>query len=188
MKNKTKITVAGIGINDYSNCEKHIQQTWNNMLKRCYSSKFQALQPTYIGCSVDPSWHNLSNFREWFLLSNWKAGLELDKDITNRGNKVYGPANCSFVSSRINSLITDCGRSRGQYKVGVCFNKPTGKFQAKCRVNGKQKHIGLFTTETDAFSAYKTFKETQIKIVAVEEYVKGNCSLDVMNALLKWII
>lgn len=180
--------VAGIGINDYPKCEIYIQQTWNNMLKRCYSSKFHALQPTYIGCSVDPSWHNLSNFREWFLQSNYKLGLQLDKDITNRTNKVYGPNHCSFVSGRINTLITDCGRSRGQYKVGVYYNKPAGKFLAQCNINGKQKHIGYYSTETEAFQAYKKFKESHIKVVAEEEYQLGNCTKEVRDALMDWKI
>lgn len=185
---KEKRSVVGVGINDYPDCEKHIRSIWNNMLERCYSQKVQTQNPTYMGCSVDPVWHKLSEFRKWFLQSNYKPGLQLDKDITNIGNKIYGPDNCSFVSGRINKLIIDRGNARGLYKVGVCFHKSVGKFSAQCNINGKLKHIGYYNTEEEAFQAYKSVKETQIKIVAVEEYVQGNCTLEVRDALMEWEI
>lgn len=186
MSEKNQRLVCGIGINDYQNCEDHIRSVWHDMITRSYSIKLHNRYPTYIGCSVDPSWHRLSNFRTWFLQTNYKPGLQLDKDITNRGNKIYGPSNCSFVSGRINKLII--GNGRGSYKVGVYFNKFSDKFMAYCNVNSKRKHLGYFDTETEAFLAYKSFKEANIKVVAKEEYQLGNCTKEVRDALLGWII
>ena len=40
-----------------------------------------------------------------------------------------------------------------QYK-GVCFNKPTNKWNAQIRINGKSKHIGSYDSEEEGAIAY----------------------------------
>jgi len=42
---------------------------------------------------------------------------------------------------------------------GVGFHKATNKWQAHIRINGKQKHIGLFKTELEAHQAYLKAKK-----------------------------
>ena len=76
---------------------------WRGMLERCYSSGYQALRPTYTGCTVDPVWHNFQNFAEWYE-SNHKDGLHVDKDIKVDGNKVYSPKTCLLVSAEENNI------------------------------------------------------------------------------------
>lgn len=76
---------------------------WKAMLYRCYGEISINSYPTYIGCSVDKSWHNFQNFAEWYEdnypKSKSKNGnrYELDKDIKFSGNKIYGPKTCIFV-------------------------------------------------------------------------------------------
>ena len=84
-----KTSINGVRTKEYT--------TWHNMLERCYSEKAQAIHPTYKGCTVCDEWHNFQNFAKWFLANN-KDGLHLDKDIKTKGNKVYSPENCMFVS------------------------------------------------------------------------------------------
>ena len=55
--------------------------------------------------------------------------------------------------------------NRSGYK-GVSFDKARGKYQAQCRVNGKKKHLGYFTTSQEAYAAYKRFKEYLCKKTA----------------------
>jgi hypothetical protein len=71
--------------------------TWRNMLERCYSNRSHEKHPTYVGCTVDPIWHNFQNFAAWFA-ENYIQGYELDKDIKVEGNKIYSPHTCLFVS------------------------------------------------------------------------------------------
>ena len=40
-------------------------RTWKDMLRRCYSTKFQETNPTYIGCSVSDEWLTFSVFKSW---------------------------------------------------------------------------------------------------------------------------
>lgn len=158
------------------------------MLMRCYNAEVQEKYPTYIGCSVSEEWHRLSEFKSWWLKSNYKTGLHLDKDITNKQNKIYGPDSCSFVSSRVNSLITDAVAARGKWPVGVSFDTHANKFKAYLSIDGKYKHLGLFSTPEAAFSVYKVAKEVEIKRVAAEELAAGNITSAVFEALLNWEI
>jgi hypothetical protein len=44
--------------------KKHLYQTWNNMIGRCYDKNNEAFIKFYSDCSVDLRWHNFSNFYE----------------------------------------------------------------------------------------------------------------------------
>ncbi|MBL4940062.1 MAG: hypothetical protein JKY81_00195 [Colwellia sp.] len=150
--------------------------TWKNMLRRCYCRKYQEKQPTYKGCSVTKEWLALSVFRSWMETQDWE-GKQLDKDLLIPKNKVYGPYECMFVSRSINILFTDSAAARGDLPQGVCFNKPAGKYQANCRVNGKLKYLGLFIKASVAEKAYLSFKSALVKKVAFEEEAASNPKL-----------
>lgn len=77
-------------------------QTWVSMLKRCYDQKLQARNPTYVGCSVCDEWHNFQAFAEWMATQDHE-GKHLDKDIKVKGNKVYSPDVCLFVTQAENT-------------------------------------------------------------------------------------
>lgn len=74
-----------------------IYSTWSSMITRCYNKNNQTRQPTYIGCSVCEEWHNFQNFAKWMNEMDYE-GKQLDKDIKIKGNKVYSPNTCMFVS------------------------------------------------------------------------------------------
>jgi hypothetical protein len=177
IKGKTKL-VCGIGINNADYCIKptingkrvmcYYYSTWKNMLKRCYDSKYQTKYTTYIGCSVCEEWLTFSNFKAWMEIQDW-VDKQLDKDILIQNNKVYSPETCIFVTNEINNLFTKSDAARGEYKIGVYFHKRDGKFVAKCNVNGKQKHIGYYLTEEEAYQAYKVFKTAYIRNIALEQ-------------------
>jgi hypothetical protein len=176
--NKRNKLLYGVGINDADynihsiidgkqvKCKYY--STWMNMLMRCYDPKYQAREPTYIRCKVTEEWLTFSNFKAWMMLQDWE-GKQLDKDILIQCNKIYSPDTCIFVSKAINLLFTKSDASRGQYKIGVCFNKRDGKYQASCAVNGKLKNLGMFLTEEEAYQVYKIFKQAHIHSIALEQ-------------------
>jgi hypothetical protein len=174
---KTKL-VHGVGISDADyNIYQHVNDkkvmckyymTWYNMLKRCYSHKCQIKIPTYIGCTVCEEWLRFSNFKAWMETQDWE-GKCLDKDILIQGNKIYSPNTCIFVTEAINKLFTKCDASRGEYKLGVCFNKEKGKYRARCTVYGKEKHLGYYLTEEEAYQVYVSFKTAHIRNIALEQ-------------------
>ena len=87
---------------------------------------------------------------------------EPDKDFLFQGNKHYSPKTVVFVSGKVNNFITDCGRSRGECMIGVCYKPKQSKknpYEAKCRDPfGGSRYIGLFPTELEAHKAWQAKK------------------------------
>jgi len=180
--------ILGIGINDvnYQVSPKVNGKTifcpyysvWRNMLKRCYCIQYQRNQPTYIECTVCKEWLTFSNFKEWMQSQDWE-GKELDKDLLLKGNKVYSPETCIFVTRAVNSLLGNHAASRGKYVTGICWSTRDKKFIAQCSVRGVRKTLGYFNTEEEAEKVYKYFKKNHILEIANEQL-----DLRLKNALI----
>ena len=111
----------------------------------------------------------------------------LDKDILYKGNKIYSPKNCVFAPNNINTLFISCNSKRGDFPIGVTFNKRDKIFIAQCNDKTGRKHIGRFSNAEDAFyKGYKPFKEHYIKEVA-EDY-KDQIPQNLYNAMYNYKI
>lgn len=128
---------------------------WSDMLKRCYSSKYQEKRPTYKGCTVSDEWLTFSKFRGWMEKQEWE-GMQLDKDLLFEGNKIYSADTCVFVTSVVNSFASDSGATRGEWPIGVYWHKATSKFISRCSnpFTKKQEHLGLFGCPHEAHKAW----------------------------------
>ena len=133
----------------------HYYQAWKDMLKRCYSAKYQESKPTYKGCTVSEDWLTFTNFKSWMKKQDFK-GNHLDKDILVEGNKVYSAETCVFVTLAVNNFTTDSGAARGKWLIGVSWHKRDCKFQSKCSnpFTKKRETIGYFTCEQAAHEAW----------------------------------
>lgn len=163
----------GVGINDVdyivhyrSTSGKQIScpyySTWSNMLMRCYSKKYQATKPTYVGCTVCEEWKTFSSFATWMEDKNWKDRA-LDKDLIVLDNKIYGPEYCTFLPTELNALLSTFNRPNKGLPTGVI--KVGSKFKATCYSYGKRKHLGTFTSVSEASVAYKSFKMSYLREV-----------------------
>ena len=143
---------------------------WRKMLVRCYDAKYHAIRPTYRDCSVCYDWHNFQTFADWYKENYYQIDterMELDKDILVKGNIIYTPDRCVFVSQKINALFNRRSRDRGEHPLGVHRGKRDKRFLARCHdVDGNLVRLGRFDTQEEAFSHYKAFKEQVIKLVA----------------------
>lgn len=169
-----KKLVCGVGINDADyvvqkwetehvngkrkmrliwSCPFH--RTWGHMLKRCYSVKSQESKPTYKGCTVSEEWKTFSNFRAWMVDQDWED-KQLDKDLLLEGNKVYSKETCVFVTQAVNKFITDSAASRGEWLIGVHWNKVAHKFISRCcnPFTKKREHLGSFDSEQEAHDVW----------------------------------
>jgi len=175
MKNKL---VAGIGINDsdypvvryaYVNGKRKITwkcpfyEKWKNMLDRVSSHQ------NYGDSGVSPEWVRFSGFKCWMEGISWD-GLELDKDLLVKGNKVYGPDTCVFVPHWINSLLLDRGKARGNFPLGVSYQQTSKstKIQGPSKKNflaqiTKKGYLGVFHTIEEAHRAWQKEKIIQIQ-------------------------
>lgn len=131
-------------------------------MQRCYSEKWHINKPSYKGCSVTKEWHSFMEFKRWMELQDWE-GRQLDKDLLIKGNLVYSPDTCVFVSSRANSFLLRCSDKIGDLPVGVYLHKESGKYRAQCSITEKaqQKQLGCFDTIEEAENAYLIEKYNQ---------------------------
>ena len=152
---------------------------WKGMLQRCYDNKYKEKHLTYKDVICCERWLCFSYFLEDLEILkqeyNWDRDekLNLDKDILNKNNKEYNLKNCVLVPSYINLLFIKSDASRGEFPIGVCYDKQHKKYQANCHINGKRKNLGYYNTSEQAFYAYKTAKEEEVKRIANECVSKG---------------
>ena len=166
---------------------------WVSMLTRCYDNREHNRFPRYKGCEICKEWLYYPNFKKWYEENYYEVDDEkmcLDKDILNKGNKVYSPDNCVFVPERINTLFVKSNTIRGKYPIGVCWKEKNKKFEAKCSVfdtitnKKKCKYLGLHNTPEEAFKVYKQFKENHVKQVA--DYYKDQIPKKLYNAMYRY--
>jgi hypothetical protein len=160
--------VRGLGVNDSHYCSHTIidgvkvvcpaYHAWERMLERSYSDKYHAKRPTYSGVTVCDEWKNFCAFRAWWI-KNQVDGWQIDKDLLSDSG-AYSPEVCVFVPAWLNSFTTDCGASRGEWPIGVCYKKGVGRFRALCGnpISKKQDHLGYFNTPEKAHLAWLTRK------------------------------
>ena len=157
---------------------------WQSMLQRCFDNKLKEKHPTYKDTACCERWLCFANFLEDFEILkqeySWNENekLNLDKDILHKGNKLYSLENCVLVPDYINSLFIKRDAKRGEYPIGVCYNKGAKKYQAFCSINGKQISLGLYNTPEEAFNAYKQAKENEIKRIVNDCVSKGFMTKD----------
>jgi hypothetical protein len=127
-KDKMSPSVFGVGFIGDGEYKARIKgkntkaySVWASMFTRCYDEKTQIRQPTYKGCTVSKEWHNFQNFAKWFMENYPNDGkqYQLDKDSIIKGNKVYSPVTCCFLSPQQNVETSQAKR----YK----FISPSGE-------------------------------------------------------------
>lgn len=188
--NKIKRLVYGVGINDapgesniksilsdgsikYTSCR--IYTKWADMLRRCYDEKFQNKHKSYIGTIVCEEWLYFSKFKFWVLSQQWE-GLDLDKDILVKNNKIYSPETCCFVPAMINRAFSkhhNIKLSQGVRNVG----------ENKFRAVYLTKRLGTFLSVEEAHKAWQKAKIDD-SIILVKEYSRLKCCRqDVLKSL-----
>ena len=158
----------GVGVNDSDYITQKLTNggreicpfyaRWRDMLRRCYSEKFQATAKTYIGCSVHPDWHSFMTFRAWMVEQNW-YGKVLDKDILIDGNKIYSEESCVFITAKTNSFLLDCVARRGGFPIGVSLGiSGVLPYTSRVRVDGKSVYLGSYPSPEEAHQAWRVAK------------------------------
>lgn len=188
VKDKYFPTICGVGY--YGNALpkrshpkiERIYNVWSKMIRRCYDAEYIQFKD-YSDCSVSENFTSFEYFLTWYLsqVGSDKNNWQLDKDLLTKGNRVYSEDTCCLVPPEINTLLTRYTKNSDTCK-GVYYNKRLSKFSAHLL----GKYIGLFTTEIEAFQAYKVAKESYIKEVANkwEEQI----DIRLYNSLINWEI
>lgn len=177
--------IYGVGINDscykvhsrgggaeWSICPFYMK--WKSMLQRGYSEKFKQKNPTYKSTTVHADWHVFTEFKSWMSSQEWR-GNQLDKDLLLEGNTEYSPDYCVFVPKYVNVLFTDSRSSRGEYPIGVTWNKKGSYYQMKCgNGDGTRTQIECFNTPESAHEAWILHK-IGVVCQTISKYEKESC-------------
>lgn len=132
------------------------------MNRRCNPELQVGKYASYSGC--ESYFTTFQEFAEW-AMNQRCYGMNLDKDLLVKGNKVYSPTTCVFLPTELNNLITKCEGRRGDWPIGVSFD-PLRGFKASAQNGEAKSHLGYFYTSEDAFNAYKVAKEQYMKLQA----------------------
>jgi len=123
---------------------------WKSIKNRCLNLKnLDYKNYGGRGITICQEWLNYDNFYSWIINSNYKEGLQIDRQNNELG---YYPENCKFVTRSANQLNK---RASGKILVkGVHKHRKLNKYIASKFINGKTKYIGTFDTIKDAELAY----------------------------------
>ena len=140
---------------------------WHRMIERCYSEKFKEKNPCYKNCRVGENFKFYPYFFDWCqsqygIDKNW----ELDKDLIIKGNTIYSETTCVFIPKEINASLARHKNRSKKLPLGVRYSLRDKKYVARIKIKGKEKFLGSFDNETDAFNSYKIAKENFIKSLA----------------------
>ena len=185
------VGIVGVG-EDYSTNPKAYKM-WQNMLERCYKTRTNRRRDiNYFNCVVCDEWLYFQNFVKWYndniSLINIDEKICIDKDLLYKHNTVYSPKNCLLVPEKINIFLTTSKYSRGQYPIGVSYDKRSNKFKAQCcdPLDRYCRNLGRFDTPEDAFLKYKQTKEQYAKDLA--NYYNGMIDDKVIIALRNYVV
>lgn len=156
------------------------------MLHRCYGAASLTDKPSYADCEVGEDFLHFQVFAEWFYSQVIAADVDyqVDKDLLVKGNKVYSQSYCLLVPRAVNTFLCKSDSVRGDWPVGVSYNKRDRKFTAKVKFNGVNRNLGYFNDPVSAFNTYKLEKEKAAKLLA--EQFSGKCDTRVIDSLLNY--
>lgn len=146
-------------------------QTWSNMVRRCHSLEYKRRYPTYEKCEVSEKWKKFSRFKLWMEDQDY-FGKHLDKDLIIKGNKLYSPETCIFVTQQVNNFMVSNLAKRGDFLIGSYFNKKGNKFMSRCNnpFTSKMEFLGNYSSDKEAhFSWQKKKLEHAIALSGLEE-------------------
>lgn len=107
-------------------------------------------------------------------------------DCKSESYKVYSPETCCFVPHTINTLFLNGRKNRGDFPIGVHYDKDKEKYRAVMSFMGRHIKLGSFDTAESAFARYKEYEEDFIQDIA-EQY-KSKIPDKVYEAMMKWEI
>ena len=182
-----KRLIWGIGINDVDaptnwmvNGKKVTDpyySIWGNLIRRCYSPTQQKRKPTYIGVTVHSDWHRFSKFKEWVdnqPQKDWRD-LYIDKDLRVKGNKVYGPDTCCFLTHQENIIFKP-----SVVPLGHCrYRKDCPKTPWESVYD---RHFVLYTTKEEA-----EVVAGRESIRRIMEIVNANPHQFIREAMMRWV-
>lgn len=164
-KSVTKQTsVASIGINDteFQASNFPLYSIWRQMLIRA-NPEYWDKYPTYQNTIIHPEFLSLQKFSIWSKPFKIEKGMQIDKNIIIRDNKIYSPDTCIFIPQEVNKFLTSRQNDRGELPLGVTLHK--GKLRTRVNIDGEEHHLGYFISIAEAHKTWQKAKLEQTKVL-----------------------
>lgn len=146
---------------------KHLTKSysvWNSMRNRCKEGgTFQTKFPSYAGCKMSAMFGNFQKFTDWHReqIGFGIYGYALDKDLLDKGAKLYSEDTCVLVPRDLNSFYTPQMRRKGGLPTGVY--EVNGKYRASISKEGRLTYVGCYSTPEEASEAYLAEKRVEAR-------------------------
>lgn len=105
----------------------------------------------YLRIRIDGDLYSVHRLAWFYMTREWPKNQIDHINGIRDDNRFANLREATHCENQRNSRIPKTNTSG--YK-GVCFHKAAGKWAASIRLDGKQKHIGLFDTPEEASAAY----------------------------------
>lgn len=135
---------------------------WNIKSRLTHNSDYQDI-------TMCDEWNNdmysFYNFldRNYYTIKDLNEATQIDKDIKNKGNKVYSPESCIIVPRKINLFFSNCSGKNG-LPPGVKLDSESGKYFSR-----NDYDVILYDSPEEAFNIWKQSKEEK-RIQLLNEY------------------
>lgn len=163
---------------------------WRGMIDRCKTPSRLLLRPTYKDCTVSENFKDFQYFTEWHRSQiGYGMNYDLDKDLLFPDNKIYSEHTCVLIPSDLNKFLLKRQNHRGEFPLGVSYDKVNNKYRSKVIWDGKYICLGRYTTADEAFNAYCKKKEALAKEWH-KRLVQNRVLIDprVLERLEKWTV
>lgn len=149
---------CGCGLVKHGLHKHTLYRTWSDMIRRCHEPNSTAYE--YYGG------------RGIVVCDEWKSSVEkfiqdveeilgekpspshtLDRIDTNLG---YQPDNVRWASKSEQIMNSRKRKNSSSTYRGVSLDKRSGKWKAVITINAEQRYLGIFSSESDAWDAYRT--------------------------------
>lgn len=116
---------------------KEAFKKWTYMVIRVHSNSSKNGKGLHHTCTICKEWSNFQNFAAWHFESYPEdgKGYELDKDKIKKGNKLYSPSLCCYISHKENAQASN---SRVHYVSG-----PKGELLKVFNMAEFQRSMGI---------------------------------------------
>ena len=130
-------------------------QSKEKILKGCLSAGYLKVNLSKQGVRKNFKIHNL--VAESFLNHKFNGyDLIIDHVDNNKLNNIL--SNLQLITMRENTS-KDLKNCSSEY-VGVYWDKRSKKWRAQIHINGRRKHLGMFTNELEASNSYQSILKT----------------------------
>jgi hypothetical protein len=134
--------VGYIGCGDFSSTkDAKAYKSWIGMIRRVFDDYEQARRPSTTDLSMEFSWECFQSFAYWATQQKGYniEGFELDKDLLEQGNNVYGPQYCCFIPREINTALPKRNASESRVYVSerngdILYQAHSRDYKTKIRI------------------------------------------------------